>query len=229
MTITDHARDHHARRNPRPKRLAAGATMIAAVATILAACGGGGNNQAGSSGPAGSPGRTATAAPGGAASATSSAPSSSSMAPAAGISQRDKHAIRALRTAAGKVPDGRAYDLETEHYQGTNVWDVKVASDHNKPYELYVSSDGRNVVHQSRHKSDDDTTKALKATIKFSDALKKAANREHGRLSEAEIDRDRGRIVWTATFTGSNGGEHEVIINAKNGKILRVKTENGGG
>jgi uncharacterized membrane protein YkoI len=228
MSTTDRAHDHHARQR-RPTRLAAGGAMIAALATVLAACGGEGTNQAGSGEQAGSPGQASTAAPGGGAGSATSGRSSSSAAAPAGLPPRTRHAIRALRTAAGKVPGGQPYDLETERYQGKNVWDIKVASDDNKPYELYVSSNGRNVVHQSRRKSDDDTTKALEAKVGFSDALTKAAERGHGRLSEAEIDSDGGQVVWTATFTRSGGGEHEIIIDATNGNVLRVKTEKGGG
>ncbi len=189
------------------------AVLAGAAAVILAGCGSSGGTTSSQPAPSG-----------GASSAQPSSETSPSTQAGGGMSTRTQNAILAIKTAAQHVSGGKPYDLETEHYQGNEVWDIKVASDHHRPYELYVSSNGQKVVHHSRHDSDSDTKRAIQARVSFSNALKTAAQRAHGRLSEAEIDDGNGgKTVWTATFQGS-GGEHEVIISAETGKVIRVKT-----
>ena len=45
-----------------------------------------------------------------------------------------------------------------------------------------------------------------------------------GRLSEAELDRERGRLVWSVTFE-RGATETEVEVDARTGKVVRVQSE----
>lgn len=136
---------------------------------------------------------------------------------------RAKHA---LATASDTVTNGDAYDLETEHYKGNSVWDIKVASGKKPEYELYVSADGGKVVGKEHKDSrDNDAAKAVKAKVTLSDALDTADKHSKGSpFDEAEIDSHKGTVVWTAKFKKSNG-DREIIIDAKTGKMVGTKNE----
>lgn len=151
----------------------------------------------------------------------------SATAHAAASTTRVSAARRALATARKAVRHGRPYDLERDRFRGKSVWEVNVASGSQRPYEVLVSANGRKVVHRHRddHRSDD-ATKGRHAKVGFRRALRIAARRGSGALSEAEIDRDRsGRIVWTATFKRSGGAETEVAVDARTAKVVSVRHE----
>lgn len=185
---------------------------MAVVTGLAAGCGGGAAS-----------GENADSKPTTPANTTTAAGSSSEGGKASSGSARLSKAVRAVQTAVAKVPHGRAYDLEDERYQGRQVWDIKVASGKQRPYELSVSADGGKVLHRSRHKRDDDTTKALQAKVSMDDALRTAGKKAGGRFSEAEIDNSGSKVVWSATFKQSGGAEAEVIMDAKSGKVIRTK------
>lgn len=163
---------------------------------------------------------TATATQSGSA---SSPPSASSSASASGLAP----ARRAVRTAERKVRRGDAYDIERDRLRGRRVWEVKVARGSSRPYELDVRADGRKVLRQRRRsKVGDDVHKVGQARVSLNRALKIAGRRARGgRFDEAEIDRWRGRIVWEATFERSRDREVEVKVDARNGRVLAVTTD----
>lgn len=123
-------------------------------------------------------------------------------------------ALRAVRTAQRKVQGSKAYDIETDRLRGRRVWEVKLARGLARPYELDVRADGRKVVRQRRLRIDNDVRKAAKARIALSRALKTASRRANGaRFDEAEIDRARGRIIFSgcAHREGSRGRRGRLI------------------
>lgn len=139
-------------------------------------------------------------------------------------SSRVTEAVRALKTAGKQVKNGRPYDLESDRFRGKSVWEVKVASGRSRPYEFYISANGKTIVRRSRErKLGDDVPKVLQAKVTLARALRTAAKHAGGgRLSEGEIDRDRGKIVWTVTFERSGDAEVEVILDAKTGRLIRT-------
>lgn len=136
-----------------------------------------------------------------------------------------RQAIRALNTVNDRFKDGTPYDLEETTEGGTAGWEIKVAFKTGKPLEFIVTRNGNRIVNQRKHKHDDDVDKANQATVKLTSALATSGKKVRGNLDEAEIDREGGRIVWTATFKDGSI-EHETFVDANNGKLLRVKTEN---
>ena len=54
-------------------------------------------------------------------------------------------------------------------------------------------------------------------------ALRIAARRAHGRLTEADLDTERGVLVWSVTFERSGDRETEVDVNARTGRVVRVE------
>jgi hypothetical protein len=153
-------------------------------------------------------GGTAAAAP---AALSSAVDSSGNVAPA----------VRAVQTAR---ESGRPYDLERDRYHGNRVWEVDVSRRSGAPRELKISADGRRVVHRKRTDWSDDAERVRDVKIGFTKALRTAATRADGRLTDAELDREQGRLVWSATFE-RGATETEVDVDATTGAVVRVRTE----
>lgn len=143
-----------------------------------------------------------------------------------GVSSRTRDAVRALGTAAMAVPNGRPYDLEGDDHRGERAWEIKVASGNDRPHELMVSADGRRILEHDRKDGDDDAAKVLSAEVTLAEALQIADRRVSGNLDEAEIDRERGTVIWTVKFDeAAQDREHEVIVDAATGEVIAVETD----
>ena len=121
------------------------------------------------------------------------------------------NAVRAVHTASKGVSH-KAYELDRER----NRWEVKFADG----TERHVTLDGRRVTATKR---DDDRSRAAASTrVSLATALRTAAPRAQGTLSDADLDRERGTLVWSVNFEASGDRETEVEIDARTGKVLRV-------
>jgi uncharacterized membrane protein YkoI len=120
-------------------------------------------------------------------------------------------AVRAVRTASKGVSH-KAYDLERDR----NRWEVKFADG----TERHVTLDGRKVT--STRRDDDRSTRVAAARVSLASALKTAAKRGNGTLTDAEIDTHRGTLVWSVSFERSDDDETEVTVDAKSGRVLSV-------
>ena len=154
-------------------------------------------------------GATAVAVP-----AISSPAASSS---ASGVSS----AVRALHTARDS---GRPYDLERDRYRGRGVWEVDVAPSSGSPKQLKITRNGKRVVHKKRIHDSRDAARVRNVKVGFARALRTAAKHASGRLTEAELDREHGRLVWSATFERGDI-ETDVDVDANTGKVVRVHSE----
>jgi uncharacterized membrane protein YkoI len=130
-------------------------------------------------------------------------------------------AVRALHTARDS---GRPYDLERDRHRGRRVWEVDVTSRSGPPKELKISADGKRVVHRKTIHDSDDAARVRDAKVGFATAVRTAAKRASGRLTEAELDREHGRLVWSATFE-RGATETDVDVDARTGKVVRVRSE----
>jgi len=133
------------------------------------------------------------------------------------------NAVKAARTAAGEG-SGRPYDIERDRQRGNAVWEVDVTSGSGRSTELVVSADGKKIVRRGTSRRSDDANLAGDAKVSLATALRTAGGRASGKLEDADIDREGGRLVWTATFE-RRGSETEVLVNAKTGKVVDVITE----
>jgi hypothetical protein len=130
-------------------------------------------------------------------------------------------AVRALETARDV---GRPYDIERDRHRGRGVWEVDVAP----RTELTISADGKRIVRRRAIERSDDAARVGDAKIGLAAAVRSAQRRASGRLSEAELDREHGRLLWTATFERGETEtetETEVDVDAATGAVLRVHTE----
>jgi uncharacterized membrane protein YkoI len=114
-------------------------------------------------------------------------------------------AVRAVQTASKGISH-KAYELDRER----NRWEVTFADGTQK----FVSLDGRRVTGSKR---DDRSSAAASARVSLATALRTAAPRANGTLTDADLDREGGRLVWTVGF-----GETEVEVDARTGRVVRV-------
>lgn len=115
-------------------------------------------------------------------------------------------AVRAVQTASKGVVH-KAYELDRERKH----WEVTFADG----TQRHVSLDGRRVTATTR--DDDRSSAAASARVSLATALRTAATRARGTVEEAELDRERGALVWNVSF-----GETDVEVDARSGKVLRV-------
>ena len=120
-------------------------------------------------------------------------------------------AVRAVQTA-GRGLSHKAYDLDRER----NRWEVTFADG----TERHVSLDGRKVT--ATRRDDDRSTQVAAARVSLATALKTASSRASGTLDGADLDTERGALVWSVSFDGAGDRETEVDVDARTGKVLRV-------
>ena len=116
-------------------------------------------------------------------------------------------AVRAVQTASKGIAH-KAYDIDRDD----NRWEVKFADG----TERHVTLDGRRVTRTTR--DDDRSTRVASARVSLATALKTAAPRANGTLEGAEIETERGRLVWSVDFADDT----EVEVDARTGKVVRV-------
>jgi uncharacterized membrane protein YkoI len=145
-------------------------------------------------------------------------------APVAGTAASGVHAAaKAARTAAD-AGNGRPYDLERDRHRGKRVWEVDVARASGRSAELLINADGSTVVRRGTTHRSDDADRARQAKTSLASAVRTAGRRAAGTLTEAEIDRKRGRLVWSVSFE-RRGTETEVDIEDRTGNVTSVRTE----
>jgi uncharacterized membrane protein YkoI len=120
-------------------------------------------------------------------------------------------AVRAVQTASRGLSH-KAYDLDRER----NRWEVTFADG----TERHVSLDGRKVT--ATRRDDDRSAQAASTRVSLATALKTAAPRASGTLDGADLDTERGTLVWSVSFDGPGDRETEVDVDARSGKVLRV-------
>ncbi len=120
-------------------------------------------------------------------------------------------AVRAVHTASKGVSH-KAYELDRER----NRWEVTFADG----TQRHVTLDGRRVT--STKRDDDRSRAAASARVSLATALRTAAPRANGTLSDADLDRERGTLVWSINFEASGDRETEVEVDARSGKVVRV-------
>lgn len=130
--------------------------------------------------------------------------------------QVEAQPVKAMRTAAGALPDGRVFDVEPAN----DGWEIKVAS-HGQEHKLRVSADGGQILgKQQTAKPSDDLAKVGQAGVDAVAALQAAQQRQPGALDEMEVDYAAdGTLVWEVGLRDGKGIEHDVDIDARTGAV----------
>ena len=120
-------------------------------------------------------------------------------------------AVRAVETASRGISH-KAYEVDRER----NRWEVTFADG----TERHVTLDGRRVT--ATRRDDDRSTRVASARVSLATALRTAAPRANGTLTDADLDTERGTLAWSVTFEGTGDSETEVDVDARSGKVVRV-------
>lgn len=134
-------------------------------------------------------------------------------------------ARRALVTAAAAVRARRPYEIESDRVRGRWIWEVKVDTGTARPRELDVSAQGTKVLRNRRSaRPDRDAVRSRSASISLATAITIAGRRARGCFDEAEIDRTRGRLVWSVSFKQGRT-ETEVDVDARSGAVVKIERD----
>jgi len=138
-------------------------------------------------------------------------------------------ALTVIDTATKAVSGGSVFDLEKDHDQGKQVWEVKVADGKGRQFDLDISADGSTVVRRHQDRTpDDDIAKLHTAKITVQKAIGVAASHAQGKgdLSSLEIDTTGGgTVVWQVGFGGDDGTT--VLVDAHQGTVVSMGSDAG--
>lgn len=132
-------------------------------------------------------------------------------------------ALRAVRTVERRLRGARSFELELEGGRRPG-WEINVSDSSRRAWKYRTDRSGKRVQTRKRDKWDNDAKDSRKVKVTLARALKIATRRSSLRFDQIELERTRsGRLVWEAEFKGSGDRETEVTVDARTGKVLRVK------
>jgi uncharacterized membrane protein YkoI len=193
-----------------------------AVAVLLAGCGGSDTTSTGQQATS-TTSATTTSQSTTSQSTTSSSPATTSTAASGSTDASVAAALRALRTAARAVPQAKAFDLDDDTRGGQPIWEVKVASGQ-RQFDLDVTADGTRVLNRREDPTPDDDVRKLRSVkVDATRALRLAAQRQDGQVTDLDLDTtDAGTVVWEVDFRQPNGTTTTVAIHARTGKVVDI-------
>lgn len=130
--------------------------------------------------------------------------------------------VRALTTARRGNPRALAYSIDRERFRGSPVWEVGLVRPQGRALERLVGVQGRHVVRRSTTPRPAMARQARQARVHLAPALRTAARRGRGHLEGADIDRERGQVVWSVIFL-RGGAETEVYVSVRTGRVILVE------
>ncbi len=163
-------------------------------------------------------------------SGTNSSGAASSSLDAETLSRKEALAV-AFAHAGVKESELRDIEAELDREGGKTVWEITFEKGKYE-YDYVIDSESGEVLF---HKKETDGTSSsaqttsTQATISKNDALKKAfahagVKENELRDIEAELDRENGKALWEISFSKGRQ-EYEYAIDAKNGTVIKHKTE----
>lgn len=165
---------------------------------------------------------------------SSSTPTSSAPSPTGDAAGNGKRSLRDLlaagKTALGTVSGSTVISIESE--RNDTRWEVQVVTSDGVEHELETSKDGSSVLRGPRT-SDDDASDRAKHRRRVSaakidyrraaDIMAKAV--PQGRITELNLDTERGKTVWEGDVRINPGTKHEVKIDAANGEVIQNRVD----
>lgn len=184
-----------------------------AAAVLLGACtgGGGGTRTTGPEQVPTTPTQSATTA----AQTATPAPGSPAGPTSAATSRIDIEAgFAAVALAESEVPGSQAVELERD---GRN-WEVKVIAGDQKT-EFHISVDGTQVLKREQGRADaEDVARLAQVQVGIVDAIRTAMDSQPGVFIEADLDTERGQVVWEIEIRTPR--EVTVHVDVASGQII---------
>ncbi|TDE37610.1 metallopeptidase [Nonomuraea mesophila] len=131
---------------------------------------------------------------------------------------------RAAQAALAAVPGSVLVSIETE--ENGRLWEVQVVGKDGTEHQLDV--EGEKIVNGPAAEDGDADDKAERrdqlaaAELDYAQAADKVlATVPEGRLTELNLDTERGRTVWEADVLTPDGTKHKVAVDAATGEVVR--------
>ncbi|MBS4177841.1 PepSY domain-containing protein [Lederbergia citrea] len=137
----------------------------------------------------------------------------------------------ALKEFQGKVTD---VELEKDH--GTLTYDIKVKDENGKEHEVIIDANSGKVLKSEADDQEGDNDAEVsdeveqaqlqkEAKITKEESISIAQGKIKGKATDVELEDENGVVVYGIEITDQQGQRHDVKIDAKTGKVLKV--ENG--
>jgi uncharacterized membrane protein YkoI len=134
--------------------------------------------------------------------------------------------IQAAERALREVPESTLVSIEEE--EKGSLWEVEVALSDGGRHEVVLSRDGNTVVAGPRAKKQSESDKAgyrdrvAAAKIDYRAAIRQILQAvPDGVITELELDRENGMIVWEADVLDASQAKRSVLIDASDGSVIR--------
>jgi uncharacterized membrane protein YkoI len=132
--------------------------------------------------------------------------------------------------AALKAAPGTVAESELDDEDGRTAWEVDVVTENGERRDVTVDA-GTGKVLQNRADDrdddgrDDDPAALRGAKVTAQAAADAALMAVQGRVTSADFESEHGEAVWEVDVAGEDGAEHEVTIDAADGKVLAKEVD----
>ncbi len=203
--------------------------VVSAVTMLaLAACSGSGDGGDASSAPDSEPVPSSQAA--------SSASSDNGSEPGASTSKSGSQGVSledAGDAALKEVSDGTVISIESE--VNDTRWEVQVVTSDGTEHEISISAEDGSVIGSPSKEGDDAQDKkkhqdrVATAKLDFKEAAEKLRDAvPDARITELNLDDEKGTTVWEGDLIDGDGAKHEVQIDAASGDVLTNSKDSDG-
>ncbi|MEU5987955.1 PepSY domain-containing protein [Spirillospora sp. NPDC047418] len=130
--------------------------------------------------------------------------------------------------AALKAAPGTVAEIELDDEHGRTAWEVDIVAANGERRDVTVdAADGKVLTNRADDRDDDDRDDgeddpaALRgAKVTAAAAADAALKAVPGRVTSADFETEHGKAVWEVDVAGKDGAEHELTIDAADGKVL---------
>lgn len=137
-------------------------------------------------------------------------------------------AEQAKQAVLDEVGEGRIKEIELEKNRGTYMYEIEVKV-HGDDDDWYVDANTGEVLTSGKHKrgAEAQSQRAQQAdgaerlTVEEAKSIA-LAHVGQGRVDDADLDRENGRLVYEIEIEQSGGDDVELIIDALTGEILHI-------
>ncbi|MEW2071014.1 PepSY domain-containing protein [Streptomyces sp. NPDC007346] len=139
----------------------------------------------------------------------------------------DQAVAAALRSVPGTVTEAELDDDDDDH-GGRTVWELDVHGSDKKWHDITVDATTGTVLRTREDDDNDDRDRHAprSSTVTLKQAADAALKTAPGRITSIDLDDDdddngrRGDVLrWEVDITGKDGGQHELKVDAKTGKV----------
>ncbi|MQY40355.1 hypothetical protein SRB17_83880 [Streptomyces sp. RB17] len=140
--------------------------------------------------------------------------------------------IKQAATTATKSVAGTVTAVDLDSQNGKAVWKVDVTDSKGTKHEVTVNdTDGKVTATKADQDNDSDDRSGDEALAKaaktdLAKAVDAALAKVKGTATSADLDKHHGRTAaWHVDVTDAKGKDHEVAVDAQNGKVTAAKTD----